>query len=116
MGKKPPQVSVPRVPFEPEKPLVGTNGALACDVLVLKQENKVVLVVDHDFTDRPEWVEWDVPRNVIGVAQVGGAVAEIGSVIPPEKLQMFRDTRSVYLSTRFEGRPVAHMVYLVIRE
>jgi hypothetical protein len=76
-----------------EKPMIGTNGPLLADMLVMKKDGRVTIVVDHEFEDIPEWVEWDISRNTIGIVQMGGAVAELKSVIPPEKVGMFRNAR-----------------------
>ncbi|MCB1558007.1 MAG: hypothetical protein KDJ50_03675 [Alphaproteobacteria bacterium] len=102
--------------FAPEKPLVGTNGPIVADMLVMKRDDRIVLAVDHEFTDIPEWVEWDVSRNTIGICQMGGAVAELKSVIPPEKIDMFRNAKNLALAIRFDGKDVVHGVYLVVRE
>ncbi|MDY0029930.1 MAG: hypothetical protein RBR86_08335 [Pseudobdellovibrionaceae bacterium] len=101
---------------EPEKPLIGTNGPIVADMLVMKRDDRIVLVVDHEFQDIPEWVEWDVSRNIIGIVQMGGAVAELNSVIPPEKVDMFRNAKNLALAIRFDGRDVVHGVYLVVRD
>jgi len=101
---------------EPEKPLIGTNGPIVADMLVMKRDDRIVLVVDHEFQDIPEWVEWDVSRNTIGIVQMGGAVAELNSVIPPEKVDMFRNAKNLALAIRFDGRDVVHGVYLVVRD
>ncbi len=99
-----------------EKPLIGTNGPIDADILVMKEDDRVIIVVDHDFLDVPEWVEWDVSRNVFGVVQLGGAVAEMKNVIPPEKADMFKNCQNTYLSTRFAGKHIVHAIRLVVRE
>jgi hypothetical protein len=113
--KEDPVYAGPPVPERPEKPLVGTNGPIEAEVLVMREENRVVMVVDYDFEDIPEWIEWDVGRGVIGIVQMGGAVAEVKSVIPPEKSAMFKETTHLVLATRFEGRRMMHSIYLVVR-
>ena len=102
--------------YASEKPFVGTNGPILADLMVMRKDDRVILVVDHDFLDVPEWVEWDVSRNTIGIVQMGGAVAELKSVIPPEKAVMFRESKHISLATRFEGKNVVHGVYMVVRE
>ncbi len=102
--------------LQPEMPLVGTNGPLLADMLVMQKDGRTVLVVDHEFEDVPEWVEWDISRNTIGIVQMGGAVAELKSVIPPEKVDMFRNAKNLNLAVRFDGKHVVHGVYMVVRE
>jgi hypothetical protein len=116
LGVRQKEEDIPPAPQVPEKPLVGTNGPIDAEILVMRDGNRVVMVVDYDFQDIPEWVEWDVSRNVIGVVQMSGAVAEIKSVIPPEKSAMFRETSHLVLATRFEGRRMMHSIYLVVRD
>ncbi len=105
-----------RPEIQPEMPLIGTNGPLLADMLVLQKDGRTVLVVDHEFEDIPEWVEWDISRNTIGIVQMGGAVAELKSVIPPEKVDMFRNAKNLNLAVRFDGKHVVHGVYMVVRE
>jgi len=116
--KKPEEspVSAPKREAVPEKPLKGTNGPLLADLLVMRRDDRIVLVVDHDFEDIPEWVEWDVSRNTIGIAQMGGAVAELKSTIPPEKAELFRSAKNIALAVRFEGKNIVHGVYMVVRD
>ncbi len=104
-----------KVAPDTERPLQGTNGPLDADLLVMREDDRVIVVVDHDFTDMPEWVEWDVSRNIFAIAQMGGAVAEMKNVIPPDKAMLFHDSRNVFLATRFEGRHVVHSIYMVVR-
>lgn len=115
LGVRPEEESLPPQAVEPEKPLKGTNGPIQADVLVLEENGRVIMVVDHDFLDIPEWVEWDISRNIIGIVQMGGAIAELRSVIPPEKEAVFRSVPNILLATRFEGQKVAHSIYMVVR-
>lgn len=116
--KKAEQPSRPleRPDVEPEKPLKGTNGPLLADLLVMQKDDRITMVVDHEFEDIPEWVEWDVSRNVIGIVQMGGAIAELKNVIPSEKLDIFRNAKNLALAVRFEGKNIVHGVYMVVRE
>lgn len=111
-----PPVSTPKREVEPEKPLKGTNGPLLADLLVMRKDDRVILVVDHEFEDIPEWVEWDVSRNTIGIVQMGGAVAELKSTISPEKAELFRSAKNIALAIRFEGKDIVHGVYMVVRD
>lgn len=115
LGVRPKEESLPPQTAQPEKPLKGTNGPIRADVLVLEENGRVIMVVDYDFLDIPEWVEWDVSRNIIGIVQMGGAIAELKSVIPPEKEAIFRSVPNILLATRFEGQRVAHSIYMVVR-
>ena len=115
LGVRPEEEPSPPQAAEAEKPLTGTNGPIRADVLVLEDNGRVIMVVDHDFLDIPEWVEWDVSRNIIGIVQMGGAIAELKNVIPPEKEAIFRSVPNILLATRFEGQKVAHSIYMVVR-
>lgn len=109
-------VSAPQREVVPEKPLKGTNGPLLADLLVMRKDDRIVFVVDHDFEDIPEWVEWDVSRNTIGIVQMGGAVAELKSTIPAERAELFRNAKNIALAIRFEGKNIVHGVYMVVRD
>lgn len=94
--------------MQPEKAMKGTNGPLLAEMLVMQKEGRLTMVVDHEFEDIPEYVEWDVSRNIIGIVQMGGAVAELKSVLPAEKVDMFRNAKNLALAIRFEGKHVVH--------
>lgn len=115
IGKKNEEPKVSEASVEDESPQIGTNGPLNCDVIVLAEGDKVVLAVDHEFTDVPEWVEWDVPRGIFGIVQMGGATAEIKSVIPAEKVGMLKDKQNILLTTKYEGKKIVQSVHLVVR-
>ena len=80
------------------------------------QNGHVVLVVDHDFLDIPSFVEWDKSRKSLGIAQMGGAVAEVKANLPREMNEPLSATRTIMLMTRYNGNDVAHKLNLMVHD
>lgn len=116
LGGRPAAPVKPVVPESAYEPLVGTHGRLSADVVLLIQNGHVVLVVDHEFTDIPSFIEWDRSRKSLGVAQMGGAVAEVKANLPAEMNGPLNESRTILLMTRFNGAKVAHKLNLMVHD
>ena len=111
--------SAPAKAVEPElkeEKLIGTHGRLSADTVLMIQNGHVVLVVDHDFLDIPSFVEWDKSRKSLGIAQMGGAVAEVKANLPREMNEPLSATRTIMLMTRYNGNDVAHKLNLMVHD
>ncbi len=116
LGDRPDAPAPVAEPVREETPLIGSHGRLTADTVLMVQNGHVVLVVDHDFLDIPSFVEWDRSRKSLGIAQLGGAVAEVKANLPREMHEPLSGTRTIMLMTRYNGADVAHKLNLMIHE
>ena len=105
-----PNKSIPANPF-----VKGTNGKIESDAVVLKQDDNLVMVLDYDLGDMPAWIEWDTCTNLMSIAQVGGEVAQIAAIIPPEESSILNMFKRLILVTKIGEERVSHMVPFLIR-
>lgn len=116
LGLSEPEPDLPARPEPAGQPLVGTHGIIDVDVLMLKKDQQLVMVVDHEFLDIPSWVEWDKSRESVGIAQASGAVAEIKNAIPDKFKAELSGVNSLLLLTKFNGVKVAHTISLIVHD
>lgn len=99
-----------------ELPNEGVYGHIDADMLVLRDQDRIIISIDYDFKDILGWVEWDVNDNRIDLVQKSGAVADLGSVIPAKDVEDFRKLNKVFVITRYNQQQIMHNLSLVIRE
>jgi hypothetical protein len=104
-------------PFRPEEPTnIGVYGQIDAELLVLRDQDRMIIYIDYDFKDVLGWVEWDVKDNRIDLVQKSGAVADLGSIIPANDVEDFRDLNKVFVITRYNQEKIMHNLSLIIRE
>ena len=94
----------------------GIYGHIDADMLVLRDEDRMIISIDYDFKDILGWIEWDVNDNRIDLVQKSGAVADLGCVIPAKDVEDFRKLNKVFVITRYNQEQIMHNLSLVIRE
>ncbi len=96
-------------------PVRGTQGEIKADALMMKEDDKLVLVVDQELEDVPSWVEWDIATDKLLIVQTGGATAELNKLIPSEKREILEEVQRFMLVTNSGGERVAHYLPFLIR-
>ncbi len=100
---------------ETHKAPEGINGKLDSPAVLLFEGGQAVLSVGYEFDDVPSWVEWDAHTRKISIAQMGGAMAELGIYIPEGLEQALNDVRNLLLITDKGGRKLIHYIAFLIR-
>lgn len=112
------QTPLSATPARPEEILEsppGTNGQIKAEALMAREGEKLVLVIDTDLKDIPSWVEWDVGGDQIGVAQSGGAFAQLKLKIPPDRAAQLKLAQRLLLITKTGSMNIAHHVPFIVR-
>ena len=86
------------------------------DALFVKENNKLALVVDHEFDDVPSWVEWDLRQQKLRVMEMGGDIVELNTLIEKKDAEDFRGFKSLYLVTNHGEQKIRHTVSLITRD
>jgi len=81
----------------------------------MRHDNSFALVVNHEFDDVPSWVECDIHRKKISIAQMGGNVTEITVGWDGEAIASYQDEKRVYLIARYEGRSIIQNLTFIAR-
>lgn len=116
VGKPEAGPSRPEAVIQEEARKHGTTGLLEVPTLMLCENDKVVVIVDHDFMDFPSWVEWDVKESKLSVVQMGGDSAELAlSMVNPHAGTLMKARRLMLVTGKFERRN-GHYVSFIVRE
>jgi hypothetical protein len=108
--------SLPEPVIQEETRKHGTAGLLEVPTLMLCENDKVVVIVDHDFMDFPSWVEWDVKESKLYVVQMGGDYAELAlNLAGHHAATLMRTQRLMLVTGRFERRN-GHYVSFIVRD
>ncbi|MDB5492223.1 MAG: hypothetical protein JWO78_2072 [Micavibrio sp.] len=116
-------VRKPETGLSPPDPVIqeetrkhGTTGLLEVPTLMLCENEKVVVIVDHDFMDFPSWVEWDVKESKLSVVQMGGDYAELAlNMAGHHAATVMRTQRLMLVTGRFDRRN-GHYVSFIVRD
>lgn len=84
--------------------------------LLVHLDGHVALVVDHEFEDVPSWIEWDIGRKRISIAQMGGTVTELDTALDKKEMEEYREKKKIHLVARYGGEKIVHSLALIIRE
>lgn len=95
--------------------IIGTEGLIEADGIIGKEKDKIALVIDFEFGDVPSWVEWDIDLKQISVAQNGGAVAILKTVLSEKEAQDFESTDHLLFCTNVGAERIVHNIPLILR-
>ena len=93
----------------------GTEGVIDADGIIGREKDKIALVIDFEFGDIPTWVEWDVDLKQISIAQNGGAVAILKTVLSEKEAKDFESTDNLLLCTNIGEERIVHTIPLLLR-
>jgi len=103
-------------PVEPqEQEIEGTDGLIDANGVIAREDNKMALVIDYEFGDVPVWVEWDIDLKQISIAQNGGAVAILNTVLSEKEARDFENTDKLLLCTNIGQERIVHTIPLLLR-
>ncbi|MCB9963631.1 MAG: hypothetical protein H6855_01170 [Rhodospirillales bacterium] len=111
---KKPQESV-YVEETPVEPIEGTHGLIDAEGVIAREKDKIALIIDYEFADLPVWVEWDVDLQQISIAQNGGAVAILNTILTEKQAKDFESTDKLLLCTNIGEERVVHTLPLILR-
>ena len=98
LGKNSNDDTGPRM--EPNTFTKGFQGDLNVDAAIAFEEGNIVLAVNYDFTEAPNYVEFDLSSRHIRIIQSTGDVATLGQItVPAEQKDAIERSRKVALVT-----------------
>lgn len=83
-------------------------------VLALKDE-KLVMIIEHQFQSVPSWVEWDQDRNTITIAHVNGDTDEAPLELKQEYISQLGEQHKILLISNDNDQKIMHTVRFVMR-
>ncbi len=102
-----------------ESALPFDNGAvveeLKADALLMKEDNRVVLVIDQEFDDVPGWIEYDAGSGEFALAMTQGQVAVLSLDIPNDDLEPMKLAQRLLLITNVEDKKLMHFLPFLLR-
>lgn len=83
--------------------------------IMAMKDGHLIMVVQHQFSNIPSWVEWDNDRHVVTITQMNGDIDEAGLELKDEHLLMLKDlTKLLLVSNDNEGK-MMHYVQFIAR-
>lgn len=83
-------------------------------ILALKNDH-LVMVLQHQFSNIPSWVEWDNERQVVTIAHMNGDIDEAPLELKEEHISMLGEQKKILLVSNDNANKIMHAVKFISR-
>ena len=97
------------------KPLEPQKGKINKEPLLAMEGGRLVMVLDHMFSDIPGWVEWNPDTQMVSITQVGGRVDEVRTAISRQHVEALLAARKLLLVSNKEDGKIMHFVPFLVK-
>lgn len=80
------------------------------------KDGHLVVIVDHQFSDMPSWVEWDAGRKMVNITQISGDMGEVPADIKDVHFEALMDMKKVLLVSNDNAQKIVHFVPFLARK
>ena len=107
-----PRNEAPASHYQPEPRFGKIDG----EAIFATKDGYLVVVLDHQFSDVPSWMEWDAERKIVSITHLGGDMDEVHADIKDEYVYALIDAKRVLLASNQNDKKVVHFVPFLTRK
>lgn len=106
-------VSAPEVREQTKAPQI---NKIETEAVFGMKDDYLVVMIDHEFQDIPNWVEWDAVRKMVNITHQGGDMDEVFADIKEEHIDALVDAKRILLVSNDNTKKRVHFLPFLARK
>lgn len=88
---------------------------IEAEALLMKEDSRMVLVVDQEFENVPAWVEYNAENGDFSIVMTQGQVALLSLTVPNDDLDAMKLAQRLLLITNVKDKKLMHFLPFLLK-